>query len=205
MIRLLLLLALALPASAAQFTETFDDANLPCTIAKDRTRTCSDPPPPVPVPPVVTGISCAGFAATRVVQAVVPANGTAFVRYYVNSRGGFGRDDALVIVFKAPPADPIFQIGVTHTGDQYGPQTTRTFSLSTKPCDFNSADTVTVLQSTVLALKLRTNDVTTYSRIKLVPGQVYYLNVKQSVGGQNNCGGAGGRCDVYVSILNNAP
>lgn len=207
MIRYLLLLALALPTHAAQFSVLLDDALLPCTVGADRIPKCTAPPP-VYVPPVGP-ISCPGFSKTITVSAVVPANGTPFVRYYTDERpggvrGGFPGDAALVVVFRAPDADPIFQIGITHTGTPTGPQSTRTITLSTKPCDFAypaSPEAVWAAQSTVMALKLRSNDDARYARYKLEPGRTYYVNMASRAGAQQCVG----RCDVYVSILNNAP
>jgi hypothetical protein len=153
-----------------------------------------------------SSIACTGFSRTKVIDAVVPANGTMFVRYYTNTQGvfrdnatvGFGANEALVVAFKAPATvDPIFQIGVTHTGTGViGAQTTRAYSLSTKPCDWTTA--VWSSKQTVMALKLASGPPSAYSRIGLTPGQTYYVNVDN-----RTCPQA--RCDVYVSILNNKP
>jgi hypothetical protein len=157
--------------------------------------------------------ACTGFSQTKIIDATIPANGSTFVRYYVTTSGvfrnssttGLRGDEALVVAFRAPATvDPIFQVGITHTGDANGPQATRTFTLSSKPCDFAypaSTDAVWASQSTVMALKLATGSPSAYARYALVPGQVYFINMKSSAGAQQ----CTGRCDVYVSILNNTP
>ena len=153
-----------------------------------------------------SSISCSGFTRTKVIDATVPANGGMFVRYYVTTMGvfrdnatvGFGANEALVVAFKAPAAvDPIFQIGVTHTGTgATGAQTTRNYSLSAKPCDWSAP--LWSSTSTVMALKLASGPASKYARVGLTPGQTYYVNVDN-----RKCAQA--RCDVYVSILNNLP
>jgi len=151
--------------------------------------------------------ACAGYSTTKVMDISIPSDGSGNgPRKYVtdtgafrgNAAAGFYANDALVIVFKAPPADSLFTIGVTHSGGSLGSSSTRTFALSTKPCDFSvpqSADALFSLEGNVLAVRM-SSGMPGAQRLNLNPGQEYYLNVSNRAYGNTYCSN---RCDVFVS------
>jgi hypothetical protein len=116
----------------------------------------------------------------------------------------FARTDALVVAFRGPDVDPALALGVTHSGGSTGSSATRTFVLSTKPCDFAipaSPDALWADEANVMSQRL-SSGVTVRGRIRIEPGVDYYLNVKNTAyNGTTGCGAQ--YCDVFLTISNN--
>lgn len=197
---MLLLNLLISTATAATFT--YSDPN--CTAGFVMTSTgqivcASLPPPPPPPPPPV--ISCAGFQNTLVMHVTIPPKGSGSGPRIYNtdprSVGGaganFNAQDALVVVFDSPPATPLFTFGITQTGGQTGPVTTRTYALSTTPCDFTNV--LFTDQNSQLSLRL-SSGTSGSGRVDLLPGQTYYMNVKNYAYGNWTCINT---CNIFVT------
>ena len=230
---LLALLALALPAAADTITVpgTATVLTVPagcvlagtvvtCPGAPPPPLQCPSPPgpgpcaPPPPPPPPAWNGTCAGFSETKVIDAKVPANGVN-VRYYTNVAGtfrngaasGFGATEALVVVFKAPPLDPYFSIGMYETGAPVtGSPSYRTMTVGSVPCDWHfpaSTDALWAAEDTRMSLNFSAGGTSPYARYNLTPGATYYVNVSNSAFGAQQC--AGGRCDVFFSFSNPKP
>jgi hypothetical protein len=162
--------------------------------------------------PVVTGtpIDCGpAFSATKVIDAKwVPGNEFRYWTnksgYYVNNAAlGFYANEALVVRFTAPAADGSLQIKMYATNTApYGLASQRTVTVSEKACDFAVPKSSVALwandTSQSAVFDLRTDGVTEFGTLSLVPGQQYFLNVSNFVKGVNKCDA--GRCDVFFSF-----
>ena len=168
--------------------------------------------PPTPV------CDCgSGFSATKMIAASFPIPGGTANRYFTDmttvnciiagngARDGFMCNDAIVVDFVAPAAgDKSLSLQMFQTNSPTGMSALRTVTLSTQPCDWavpasaNALYASNTVQTAVLSL--RTDGVTSWGWINLVPGQTYYLNVMNFVNGQNMC--TSGRCDVFFSFTN---
>lgn len=158
--------------------------------------------------------SCPGYTAsqTKVMDVVIPTEG--MNRYYVTTPGafrdgkslGFYPDDVMVVVFKAPPADPSWLVTFVQSGaGDLGPVATRTIVLSRKPCDFGyptkSADAIWATEASGMSLNLASGtEPSPYSRYLLVPGQEYYVNIRNKTSSGGGCSST--RCDIIVSTNN---
>lgn len=163
--------------------------------------------------------SCPGYTAshTKVMDVVIPPNGGGFTKYLVTNYGifrnhaspGFGPDDVMVVVFKAPIIpDLAFQLTFVQTGNgPYGPAATRTIVLSEKPCDFNypkSSDALWAGESPGLALTLASGtSPSPYSRYLLTPGKEYYLNIRNKTSSGGGCSSLS--CDISFATANPRP
>lgn len=160
--------------------------------------------------------ACSGFRNTKVMDIAFLPDGGGDINKYVTTPGvfrtgpglstaaGFGKDDALVVVFTAPATiETSMMLGVTHSGGATGSSSTRTFVLSKTPCDFAipaSADAVWADQANVMSQRL-SSGITVRSTLRLEQGREYYLNVKNTAyGGTVGCGVD--RCDVFVTTSN---
>ena len=129
-------------------------------------------------PPGAVG-SCTGFTATRVIEASVPTNGASNNIYTSLKSGGFGPNDALVIVFQAPAFDPNFGISaVTLSGSA---SSFHSFVLASKPCVFDRADTSAVggvgQTKPEFTVNMQSTAAATFGKYNLAPGATYYLNL----------------------------
>lgn len=170
-------------------------------------------PSPSPAPSPGSGITfngtCAGFENTKIIDLpILPDGAGQGPRYFTSVRGtfrrgtrsGVGPNDAVIVVFKAPPKDALFTLGLTHDGGSGAAR--RIFSISTRPCDFDipkGPDATWADDSLYLAVRL-SSDTPSSGYPDLVPGQTYYLNIK-AVEFETSC--AEGRCEFFISHANN--
>jgi hypothetical protein len=159
-------------------------------------------------------LSCPGFANTKVIDAPIPAPGTA-VRYFTYSSvfglggtstsAGFGAQDAVILRFTMPANEPTLNLSWTETGSgSTGQASVRTAALSTTPCDWSGTNAVYFnkfgLQGSV---KLASVAVSRSRNLLVTGGQVYYLSLSNFQDGQNVCvDGPNGTCNLFITFEN---
>ena len=150
------------------------------------------------------GVSCAGFSKTLNINLGWPG----FTTLHTQDYGGFNGNDAMVIRI-APPAGALSIAGTAgsiNLAEYAGPTTTRYAVLSTNSCDFTGTpgyltnNTIPILfsGSTTVALNAIQVNMQQYSSvINLLPGNVYYLNIKNTApdGVTSTCSGG---CDMVI-------
>ena len=156
--------------------------------------------------------ACSGFTNTKVIEAVIPANGGANNRYFTSfssvfsngATSGFGSNDAIILRFTAPSSDAYFNIGMNETGTgATGAPSYRSISLSTKACDFDvprSANSLWAYEDMGFSLNLSTDGT---QRINLQPNATYYINIRNYAFGSPACSAT--RCDVFFTFSNPNP
>jgi hypothetical protein len=159
------------------------------------TRSVSVGVPPVE-PPGAVG-SCSGFSATRFIEASVPPNGGNNAIYTTLKAGGFGGNDAVVVAFQAPAADPSFGISaVTLSGSA---TSFHSFVLASQPCIFDKADPLAVGGSNQtkpeFTVSMHSTASAVFGKYKLVPGVTYYMNLSH----KSYCTGS---CDLQLTFTN---
>jgi hypothetical protein len=156
-------------------------------------------------PPSTGPISCSGFSSTKVLDISFPPNGGTSKRYYtyngIYSQGsaGWGPNDAIVVRFTAPAADPYIGVALAATGGMIN----RTVNLSTNSCEFSqTASSVYFTETSDLSLSLASGP-SQYVQFQLVPGQTYYMNLANRAGGVNTC--VDSSCDAVLMFQNPQP
>lgn len=198
----LALFLLSLNASAASFTYSDPNCTAGFLMSSTGAITCAAGPMP-PVPPVEPPISCNGYTNTLTMHVTIPPNGGGTgARVYntdAKSAGGAGANftsqDALVVVFTAPPTDTQFLLGFTHAGGASGASTQRTFAISASPCDFIGLWSD---QANVMSLRMSTGTPSS-GRLDLTPGTRYYLNVRNFAYNAWTCTSI---CNSFISPSN---
>jgi hypothetical protein len=156
------------------------------------------PPVVTPQPPPVPAISCPGFAATREIQAAVPAGRENNLIIHTSRYGGFGANDAVVVSFQAPANDPAFGISaVPASGAASSPHN---FVLASKPCVFDKADPSAVggayQTKNTFTVNMQSTGSAIFGKYRLTPGVVYYLNLSH----KNLC--TQPECDLQLTFTN---
>jgi hypothetical protein len=151
-------------------------------------------------------VSCNGFGKTVYIDLGWPDFSTLHTQDY----GGLNGNDALVMRI-TPPAgstSPSGTAGSLNLAEYASPTAQRYAVLSTNPCDFNGipyftppGNVVPILWagSTTIGLNsIQVNRQDFPSQIKLLPGTVYYLNVKNTTatGTPDACGT--GSCNMVI-------
>jgi hypothetical protein len=151
-------------------------------------------------------ISCDGFSATKVIDAVFPANGGATVRLYTYANifpsggPGWGAQDAIVLRFTAPAAGDLYLSFALAAIEGSIP---RTMNLSTNACEFTrTASSIYYLEAGSLALAFSSGP-SPYVRYTLTPGQTYYLNLANLEAGNWSCPES--PCDAVILLQNPNP
>ena len=134
------------------------------------------------------------------------ANGVGVTSLTTYNTGGFAAAGALVVQFTTPATIPPANVrGAGSLGlvEFSGPPTTRTGSISTKPCDFNTG----ITGQPGLSSAFVDSEPTVYftvgiqrgGYIELQPSTTYYMNVENYYNGTLTCG-ATSTCDVKVTL-----
>ena len=154
------------------------------------------------------GVSCAGFGKTAYIDLGWPD----YSSLHTQDVGGLNGNDALVIRI-TPPAgttSPAGTAGSLNLQEYGGPTANRYAVLSTNSCDFvgvpgyldNNAIPILFSGSTAVGLNsIQVNRQDYPSQIKLLPGTVYYLNLKSTHadGVTPSCGTGG--CNMILNWI----
>lgn len=150
---------------------------------------CSDPGP----------ISCPGFANTRVLN----ASWANPVRLYTKDAGGFGPNDAVVVIFKTgsvgTPNNNLGRIGGAEYQD--GPST-RLSALSPKPCDWSAQEAQGALSNgTSVSVPFSVKPGTGFGYYpELNQVTTYYYNVKNDPFGSCAQLPVGSTCNMALDL-----
>ena len=163
-------------------------------------------------------INCGSpFTATKVIDADFKGPGAANY-YYTDTSGtfnsygtsatvGYFQKEAIVIRFKPPVNNGSLRVTAKETASATGIATPRTMTISTKPCDFDTASPNAVVagNGAAASINLRTDGVSSYDTRNLnssVP--YYYLNIsnQQKVTSGTTWTCSKGRCDMYFIFDN---
>jgi hypothetical protein len=143
------------------------------------------------------GISCSPFGTLVIPMVAVP--GSTSLRYSTNNYGGFG--NGTVVVAKFTTSAAATGTGSFRVGEFAGGPLPRTSSISTTPCDFNTAAN----GGTAIGLNQSSSWFQNFiigtrrlGFITLHPSTTYYINVKNQLQGVDTC--PGGACDIGIEV-----
>jgi hypothetical protein len=137
-------------------------------------------------------ISCTGFTNTRVIPIAWGALQSGSVSVYTKNFGGFSNGDIVVASFTTPMMTSAGQTGAIQAAENATTAISRTASLSTTPCSFDTALSATgsLFASITGSSLVKGNTVTVSFQVGgssawypvLQPGKTYYYNIKNTNG-----------------------